>query len=312
MQGTEQANDQKDFRFDGSNGIDVSDIVSILWEKKFNLIIFIAIFIGIAVIYLNLATYKYTATQHITATEQSQSSIPSGLSNLGSFVGVDIGGQGGTPFALFQQALTSEAVAAELARDQNLLIALFPKQWDEETGTWKEPEGAIRSLGKLVKSLLGVPDRPWQPPGAEDIRSHIEKKLIVTTNRSNENFITVQYEHRDPQVAVQLVQALTLHADNFLRSKSLKRAEDYVAYLEKKIAITDVSEYRLLLARALIGYENTRMMASADSNFAAEPFGDTIISNVPTSPNIIFVLLIAIVLAVIAWIFFTLVFSLRQ
>ncbi len=280
--------------------LDLAALARQLWAAKWWLLLLVAAAIGLAALYLNLATYRYTAQLKVTAVEQAGASPVSGLAGLGSIVGVDIGLDQGSQFALFAEAVTSEAVADVLARDEELMRQVFSAHWDAERGMWREPPSPVRAATRPVKALLGLPDRPWERPDGADLREHLQARLSVDENRKKA-ITTLSYAHRDPAFARMLVERVARAADDFLRAKSLARSHDYVAYLEARLAETPTAEFRLFLAQALTSYENMRMMASADAPFAAEPFGPATVSQRPTSPQPVVVLGSAVIAAVLLW-----------
>lgn len=280
--------------------LDLAALARQLWAAKGWLLVLTAAALGAAALYLNLATYRYTARLQVTAAERAGANPATGLAGLGSIVGVDIGLDTGSQFALFAEAVKSEAVARELARDEALMRQVFPADWDVGSGRWREPPSAVRAIAKPVKALLGIPDRPWQRPDSADLRDHLQRRLSVDENRKKA-ITTLSYEHRDPEFARTLIERAARAADDFLRAKSLARSSDYVAYLEARLAETSTAEYRLSLAQALTSYENMRMMASASAPYAAEPFGPSVVSKRPTSPQPLVVLGTAVLAAVLLW-----------
>lgn len=285
---------------DQTDNIDFVAIAMALWQAKWLLLLFLAIAIAGSATYLNLATYRYTAQMQLTAAEHSASRMPSGLAGLGSIVGVDIGPDSGTSFALFGEAVRSRAVAERLAGNDRIMRGIFSAHWDADRQQWREPNNPVRAVTRPVKQLLGIPDAPWQQPGAGELRDVLQTRLGVSEDRKK-GITTLRFEHPDGELARYLIEQAATEADGFLREKALARANDYVSYLEERLRDTQVAEYRLSLAQNLIGYENMRMMASADSAFAAEAFGPSIVSRRPTSPNPMVVVLTSMLAALLLW-----------
>jgi uncharacterized protein involved in exopolysaccharide biosynthesis len=280
--------------------LDIMALAMALWNRKWLLLLFLGVAMLVAAAYLNLATYRYTAKMQLTAAEQSTGKVSSGLAGLGSIVGVDIGTDSGSSFALFGEAVKSEAVAQRLAQDERIMKGIFSAHWDAEREQWREPPSPVRAITRPVKGLLGIPDKPWEKPGSGELRDVLQARLIVGEDKKK-GLTTLSFEHKDGELARYLIESASREADSFLRAKSLARANDYVVYLERRLEESQVAEYRLSLAQALTSYENMRMMASADSAFAAEPFGPSIVSQRPTSPQPLVVLLTAMLAAVLLW-----------
>lgn len=289
-----------------ADDIDVLLILQRLWRRKLLLLLFLSVAIGGAMLYLANVRYKYSAELAVTPADQNGSKVPSNLANLGSLVGVDIGSQAGSAFAIFSDTVRSYPVAEVLARDRKLMRTIFRDQWDPQTRQWREPRSAIGNLSKMVKSFIGAPVLPYRRPTAIDLRGYIREYVIVTEDKKK-SIVLFSYRHEDPKFAAALLQRLVDASDDFLRAKSLQRSATYVRYLERRINEVQVAEYRNSLAQALISYESTRMMASSDASFAAEQFGDVWVSARPTTPVPLIVLGISMATAFALWLIFVLI-----
>ena len=277
------------------------DWAQALWQRKLLGFALLLVFVGAAIIYLHTATYRYSAVLTVTPADQNAPKSSGGLASIGSLVGVDLGNPGGSAFGIYAEAVTSYPVAEQLSRDKPMMRAIFSQSWDARQRQWQEPQSALRSLSETAKSVLGVPIKLWQPPGARELQAYIEKNIVVTENKKKP-FIQLSYMNEDPQLAAGLLREANAATDSFLRQRSLTRAAIYINYLERRLSQIQVEDYRLSILQALGTYEKTRMMASANASFAAESFGDIWVSPNFTTPNPWLVMLIAIALAVVVWI----------
>lgn len=285
---------------DTPQSLDLAQLAADLWRHRWLLLAMLLLSIAVASIYLRVATYRYTATLQVTPTDQQGPSIPGGLASLGSVVGIDVGGMSGSSYALFGEAVKSQQVADALARDPRIMRTIFRAQWDAESGQWRRPPSLVRPVTAPVKAILGVPEWPWQPPSAVNLREALHTRLVVSEDRKK-NITTLSMEHDDPAFAAYLLTRAAAEADGYLRARSLKRSSDYIAYLEQRLSDTAIAEQRLALARSLMQYENMRMMASVESPYAGEPFGQVNVSDRPTSPQPLVVLGLAVVMSFAAW-----------
>lgn len=264
-------------------------------------IVLVAVSLILAVSYLHIATYKYTAVLALTPADQSGQKPSGNLANLGSLVGVDLSSQAGSAFAMYAEAVTSYPVAERLSKRASLMQAIFKESWDPAAQRWREPQSLLRGIVTRVKRLLGVPIKAWTPPDGHDLQNYIEKNVLIAEDK-RKALIRLTYLNPDPKVAVELLAGINVEADNFLRARSLERSTRYVEYLERRLAEIQVVEYRLSMAQMLGNYERTRMMASSDTSFAAEAFGDIWVSPNFTTPNPWIVLAAAFIAAMALWI----------
>jgi hypothetical protein len=248
-----------------------------------------------------MATYTYTATLMVSPVMQSSQSGGlagklGGLSSLASMAGVSIGNDPATQaFMLYQKGLYSRDVADLLAKDPQIMHAVFHKQWDAAGKQWIAPNPAVRAIVVFVQSLLGIPNHDWQPPDGALLEEYITDHVFIETE-PDKPVVTITYGDADPQFAVKFLHALDRAVDNKLRDLALVRANQYTGYLSDqltKVANTDVRE---ALMATLTDQENTKMMASVTAPYSAQPFGPPSASRKPTFPKPFLVLGAALII----------------
>ena len=259
----------------------------------------------VALLYLHIATYKYTATLMVSPVIQSSqtgslSSKLGGLSSLASLAGVNIGGDTATQaFMLYQKGLYSRDVADLLAKDPQIMHAVFRKQWDATGKQWIPPNPTVRTIAVFVQSLLGIPHHDWQPPDGALLQEYITNHVYIETE-PDKPVVTITYSDQDPQFAVKFLHTLDRAVDDKLRDLALVRANQYIGYLSDqltKVANTDVRE---ALMTTLTDQENTKMMASVTAPYSAQPFGPPSASRRPMFPKPFLVLAAALLIGVFA------------
>lgn len=290
------------------DGIDIAGLALKVWQQKWLglAIVLVSLLLGIA--YLKSSSYQYSAELVVTPADQDAPQASGSLSSLGSLVGINMGGQQGTAFAMYTEAVKSHAVAERLSRNPRIMRTIFAGSWDPARSRWVERPSATRPLVVAVKNLIGIPNKPWQPPTAQDLHQYLSTALQVSED-TKKGIVRLTYRHEDPAFARYLLTEANRDADDFLRRKSLDRAVTYIRYLERRLQQVQVAEYRQSLSETLGAYEKTTMMASSDASFAVEPFGDVWVSPYPTSPNPKAVLALSVVAGVLAWLFYVLVMA---
>jgi uncharacterized protein involved in exopolysaccharide biosynthesis len=284
--------------------IDLIAVGRSLWRSRLLIAAVAAGAVLIAILYLQFATYTYTATMQVTAAESSTGTglagSLGGLGALASLAGFNLPTQEATsPFQLYLESLHSRAVADDLAKHTDLMSVLFSAEWDAKARTWRPPAVSLRPLRTAVKAVLGMPNYPWQPPDGARLQEYLEVAVKVDQNPKSP-VVGIRMEHKDPQFAVKFLGALHAATDQMLREKALARTTEYVRYLSNKLETVTVAEHRMALAQALSEQEKVRMMTSATTPFAADPFGRPVASRRYTSPRTFAVLLLSVPAGLIA------------
>ena len=283
--------------------IDLVALGSRVWSHRWVGLLIVAACIAAAVGYLHVAPHRYLATMIVTPADQSGTKSAGSLTGLGSLVGLNLNEQAGTAFSMYGVAVTSYAVAELLSSDSDLMKQVFEKSWDIRENRWREPPSAIRPLIVTIKSALGIPVQPWHRPNAADLKVYLDKQLIVVEDKRKAE-TTLFYENESPDFARTLLNKVNTAADGYMRKLALARATTYVEYLEHRLAEVQVAEYRQSMAQVLGNYEKTRMLASSKASYAADLFGDIWVSQEPTDPKPVPIIILGIFTGLINWLIY--------
>ncbi|MDE2184676.1 MAG: hypothetical protein KGJ78_16775 [Alphaproteobacteria bacterium] len=274
---------------------DVDKILSMLWHQRRALYAAIAFMYVLALLYMHLATPKYTESlQLVPAPDTTQSS--GALGSLSALAGIKLkSGDNADIFDVYLAGLQSHAVSEVLAKNQSLLKRMYTDQWSESEHKWRQPIGLLHPVGWLAKAILGITTDPWTPPSADDVYKFLQDNIDVAQGRDTP-VVTVTMKSKDRQFASDFLMALMRDDDQLLRNRALDRANNYIEFLQKEMNSVTVAEYRSALVEHLYDQEKSRMLASASNvTYAAEVFSGPMSSKNPTSPNIIAALLAATV-----------------
>ncbi len=209
---------------------------------------------------------------------------------MASLAGLSIGaGETALPFELYLQALQSRQVADELSKRDDIMTTLFAGDWDQESKQWQAPADWDRSINRRGRRMLGLPLLAWQPPNGARLQEYLVGSIRIV-RLSTVPVVSVTYDHTRPEFAVGLLRALHEAADSMVRKRALERSTLYIQYLSNQLATVNVAEHRLAITQSLSEQEQFRMMASANTPYAAEPFDGPVSSLGPTSPRALVVM----------------------
>jgi uncharacterized protein involved in exopolysaccharide biosynthesis len=263
--------------------LDIHRLAGLLWAGKLWLIFFALFGLAMVVFYLHATYYKFTSAIMVVPTSSSSPSLPGELGGLASLAGISLGNSS-EPFQEYFESILSLDVSEQLAADPEILIHVFPDEWDPIRHQWREPVSGFRPAISEIKKLLGVPVLKWSPPDARRLQEHLSRELIIF-EIPKKTVLQLSYEHREPAFSAYLLLRLHKAADEHLRKRTLERTRQYIDYLTSRLRIITVAEYRQAIAELLSSQEKLRMVASAEVSYAAEPIGLPITSIAPTSPK---------------------------
>ncbi len=274
------------------------DVLALLRDGWRQIAAACAIFLLLGMLYLKVADRRYESMLAITPVSGS-AGLPSGIGGLASMAGIRVpGSDSQTQFELFLEGLTTRKSAERLVRRHpELLPQMFPGEWNADARRWEQPTGAVSNSLRAVKGVLGM-DTSYRAPDGARVQQWLKREIAISKAR-DQRLTVVSLVSRDPEFGRTLLAALHLEGDNMLRERSVERANDYIAYLSGKLGEVSVADYRQTLVDALAEQEKTRMMASSDLPFAADPFGPPSTPDRPASPQPILAISIALGLGLV-------------
>lgn len=297
-----------------SGKIDLIEIISVIWARRWTVAAFIAAAIALASIYLHGATYLYTVELRVIPARPSAlgGGKLSQLSGLASIAGVSLPqDESSLSFAMYLEGLKSPDVAKVLAADPAILRTAFSNEWNAQQERFVEPRGPTSGLVSTAKSFLGAPNYPWREPDAERLQDYLFRKIAVVQNAKSPVVIIVT-EDKDRAFGQLLLRRAHAASDDILRAKAYQRAKEHVDFLNSELQSATIGEHRAALAAALTEQIMQQMAASSTLPYAAEPFGQPSVSLRPTSPRPVIVLASAAILGLVAGASFVLIQRYRR
>jgi len=264
--------------------LDLGAITRIIRREAPTFLAVLLIFLALAVLYLHSARPRYAVRMEITSSSSNEQQKEGGLSALSSVVGFSLGGEGSPQFRIFLGSLRSPIAAESIASDQDLLKALFYREWSEPENRWREPPQRLRPLMHAIGKVLGWKFAAWEPPGVNRVYDYLNDQLKVIPD-SKSGVVTLEIDSDRPEVARRVLVTLNSAMNERLRQHDLEHSTTYISYLEKRLSEVNIVEYRGALISNLAQEERTRMQASSPLPYASDILGSPMVSSNPVSPK---------------------------
>jgi hypothetical protein len=260
----------------------------------------VAVFLLLAVFYLRTADYTYTGTFRVVPAPGSnrESSNLGALTTLATLTGATLETIPVTPFRLYLEGIYTRQIAAQLARDPAVMRHVFADEWDATTGVWREPSGLGHSLGNIVARITDQRTAGWTAPDAARLQEWINANIKIDQTPKTP-VVTLVITDSDPQFARSFLIRLHRDADEWVRTRSLRRTAANIAYLDRRLPGIVQADHREAIIATLGDQQQRTMTAKNPAPFAAEPFGTAVVSAKPTAPRQLPVLIIAMLFGVI-------------
>ena len=265
----------------------IRDHLLSIWRGKWIILATMAAVVGSVTVWMKMTDPLYTASMVIApATDAGTGGLASKLSQFGglaSLAGINLpSDETVSPFAQFNEVVTSVAVAQRLQENYGVNQKVFESSWDAENTRWVPPQGPVAELRTRVLRFFNFP--MWTPPSAGALAKFLSDEL-VKSYVARSGMRRLEFRHEDPEFAVQLLRWIHYEGDELIRELARERTSRQIAYIERKLATVSVSEYRLSLIQLLADQEKQMMMIQVDLPFAARIIEAPLVSATPTFPK---------------------------
>lgn len=241
----------------GEQEIYLSDIFSALMRRKKLIAGIVGGITFLGLLYAVFATPLYTATVVMRPAEEASggAGLGGGLGAAAALAGINIGG-GASDKEEYLAILRSRGLAEQFIKENALMPHLFPDDWDDEKGAWREDDrsGILSSLkghlSSLIASLSG--DKGLRGgQGESDPGPSMWGAYKVFNNnirRVSEDLqtgiVTLSFEFRDPRLAAEWANAYVAMANREIRENTIQEAARALDYLRDEVEKTSVSGLR--------------------------------------------------------------------
>lgn len=250
--------------------IDLIEIFNILWQGKW-VIISITAFVSIIALCISLFLPNIYESRTILTPTDSSSSISRSLQSyagIAGLAGVSIPSrvdESNSVQAL--QKLTSLSFF-----ENNFLPNIFlpdlmahkawNKSWDPSTNTFNYDESIYN---KKTETWIRDYSYPYkQIPSAQESFREFKAHYFALSEDKKTGFITLIIRHKSPYIAKQWSEVLVNQVNLYYREKDRLQSEKAVSFLNKQIAMTNLSEVKEAISKLL--QEETKKLALIEAN----------------------------------------------
>jgi uncharacterized protein involved in exopolysaccharide biosynthesis len=251
--------------------IDLRELTSVLWHRKWHILIVTVVFASAAAIAALLVPKSYKAVAVLSAVSNvgsnqlgSVGGLVSQLGGVASLAGLSIGGDSKKSESI--AVLQSEAITEKYIADNNLLPVLFERQWDKNTGKWK-PMSA-----KRMPTL-------WKA------NEFFKKSVRSVVNETKTGLVTLTITWKDAQTAAKWANDLVALTNDYLRSKAIDETDRDIAFLNEEALKTNVVEAKQAIYKILESEISKGMIARGSKEYAFKILDPAFAPDRPTSPD---------------------------
>lgn len=250
--------------------LSIEQVIQEIRKSWVALIFLITVPIIACVVYLHTSEKIYGVEALLRPLPNDGGAIPKGLGGLAGLANISLpAGAEQDRFDFFFEMLFSQPISDRLAQNDALMSSIFSAEWSQKRAEWVKPSNLGYRMKAFLKRLLTGDRQEWSRPDAARLKKYIGLNFEVVDSRGSSGKIVRGYS-KYPEVDQHLLEALLNETDLYLRKMAITRYDEYIGYLQDKLALVTVSEYRDALIDVISQQETSRMLAGSSTGFAAE------------------------------------------
>jgi uncharacterized protein involved in exopolysaccharide biosynthesis len=229
--------------------ITLSELLQILWQEKWLVIVITILAAGASVTYALVATEWFRAETLLVPAEQNKGGLADGLGALGGLAGIAGINLGNDNSAEPLATLKSAEFIGAFIEQQNLLPVLFADKWDAKAKAWK---------GSDVR----------KHPDLRDGVRYFTRRLLDVNEDTKTRLVVVTVTWTDAAVAARWTNMLIERLNARMRDRALREAERNIAYLHEELAKANVVALQETTTRLLESQMQKMMVARGNSEYS--------------------------------------------
>jgi len=267
--------------------IDFFELCHATWKGKWLIIGITTAFVMLSTLYAISLPNLYKAEALLAPATEEQggmNGLASKLGGLASLAGVNLGGGGSVDnTALGLQIMKSRVFINKFIEQNKLLIPLMATEgWDRDSNEFiYDSEIYDIDNHKWVRKIKA----PFKSkPSPQESYKYFNKIVKVRQDKAS-TMITVSVTQYSPLVAKEWVDLLVKAINTEMKERDLIEARRSVAYLEKQLALTKVSEVRNVLYQLIEEQAKTIMFANVRDEYVFKTIDPALIPELKAEPK---------------------------
>ncbi|MES1192562.1 MAG: Wzz/FepE/Etk N-terminal domain-containing protein [Steroidobacter sp.] len=278
--------------------IDLRELFSVLWSRKWFIAGFTALFAVVAVVVALWLPNKYKSTAVLAPVSSSSlDSVASQLGGLAALAGITLGNGQEDESQIAMEVMQSWNFIDKFIKQNNLQVDVFAvKGWN-------------RDADKLIidDSLYDAASHKWirTPPKGKTVEptswelfKKFSKMLDVTADKKT-GLVSVSIEYYSPQIAKQWVDKFVDAINDHMRERKLEESSKNIEYLQDQINKTSIAQMQEVLYQLMENEIKNKMVAEASPEYEFATVSKAMVPEEKTRPMRLLIVIVATLLGLL-------------
>ena len=259
--------------------INLSELFSILWEKK-RLIIIISFIFAVSSVFYSLSLpniYKSDVVLKVAGSSGSTVSTNSQFGSIAALAGVNLGSVGGTDEKadLAKHTIRSRDFVKHISSFDGVLLALM---------ALKGYDPASKSIN-FDEEIYDATDQKWlvNLPSENEVYKKFLSIVDVFIDIDT-GFLAISVEHQSPYFAKSFLDLIINELNNIERNRDIAEAQRSKTYLNDQLNIYKVADIRNSINALIQSQLETEMLANVRKDYLLRPLDSAYVPEKKSAP----------------------------
>ncbi len=304
MSETQNNNHQNDVH----DEISLIEIFNLLWQKKLTIICITAFAAIVAIIVSLILPNKYESKAILSPAEDvsSMSSALQSYSGLAGLAGISLpsGSSESNSKKAIQKINSLSFFENSIYPNIFLPDLMAHDKWSSDTNILSYKD---RKYDSNVSKWVRKYSHPYkQIPSAQESFKEFKKWHFSLSEDKKTGFVTIKIKHKSPFVAKEWVELIIDEINIFYRQKDKSESEKSVSYLNKQIAMTNLSEVKEAVSKLLQEETKKLSLIEARESYVFEYIDPPVVMEKKSDPQRAIIVILSTLLGGMLAVFYVL------
>lgn len=269
-------------------GIDLKDLLFVLWAGKWTIIASSILAATFSVFYaLNLPN-TYNSDALLAPAEENNGgglgALAGQLGGIASFAGINLGGTSGDKVTIALEILKSRRFLTEFIEDNNLKpLIMASEKWERSTNKVLYDESIFNeSENKWVREVK-LPKLP--EPSLLEVHRHFLRNNLSVRLDEETGLVTLAVNHVSPFVAQEIAEKLVIAINLKMRDIDITEAVRSIDYLKEALNNTNVADMQQVFYQLIEKQQQNKMLANVRDEYVFKVIDPPTVAEEKSGPN---------------------------
>lgn len=273
--------------FKSDDELNLYELIQILWQGKWTIIIITIMFAAGSVYYALSQPNVYQASVLLAPAEESSAGLSQMAGQFGgiaALAGVNLGGSSNSQTELAVEVVKSTQFLESFVESHDLIVPIMAvKSWDSASDKLVIDDDLYnQSEERWLRAPVGL---RGEIPSAQEIREKFLKDIFSINKNEENGLYTVSISYYSPELAKNWANSIVKALNDTMRVRAIEDANRNLTYLKEQLSKTSISEMQNTFYKLVEEQTKSLMLAEAQEEFVFKIVDPAIAPDIKIGPK---------------------------